>query len=349
MNLPTLDKPDSDADLWQLFRGGSVPAFEEIVRRHQSLVCAIAYTVCGDLGHSEDVAQETFWAAWRERASLSDPARLRGWLCGIARNLGKNVKCRADRVAQDAVSLDVASEPSSDIPNPAAAAVSREEGALIWQTLDEIPESYREPLILFYREEQSIAKVAIALDLSEDTVKQRLTRGRGMLRDRMAEMVEGALRRSRPGRAFTVAVVTGLTAASAGAKTALAGAGLAGPPAHAALGAGLGAGLLGGVVGSTVGLLGTWLGAWLPAQLAPSTLERSYLLRIGLRMFLVSLGFCAVLAGQLFLFAGKWPRSVLPVVLGRLVPDVLGLRRLRGHSGCTPVETHTRTKGLITQ
>jgi hypothetical protein len=77
-----------------------------------------------------------------------------------------------------------------------------------------------------------------ALDLSAAAVKQRLSRGRGMLRERMAELVEGALRRSRPGRAFTVAVVTGLAALSAGARAALAGAGAAGagPTAKAALG-----------------------------------------------------------------------------------------------------------------
>jgi hypothetical protein len=83
-----------------------------------------------------------------------------------------------------------------------------------------------------------VAEVVAALDLSAAAVKQRLSRGRGMLRERMAELVEGALRRSRPGRAFTVAVVTGLAALSAGARAALAGAGAAGagPTAKAALG-----------------------------------------------------------------------------------------------------------------
>ena len=53
-------------------------------------------------------------------------------------------------------------------------------------------------------EEQSVAQVAAALDLSPDAVKQRLSRGRGLLREQVARLVEGALRRSRPGRPFTV-------------------------------------------------------------------------------------------------------------------------------------------------
>ena len=79
-----------------------------------------------------------------------------------------------------------------------------------------MPESYREPLILFYREDQSVAEVAGALKLSEDAVKQRLLRGREMLRKQTADLVESRLRRSRPGRTFTAGVMAGLVGQSAG-------------------------------------------------------------------------------------------------------------------------------------
>ena len=77
----------SDAALWQLVCGDDRRAFAELVGRHQSAVAAVAYSACGDLTLSEDIAQEAFWAAWRERTALLDPTRLRAWLCGIARNL----------------------------------------------------------------------------------------------------------------------------------------------------------------------------------------------------------------------------------------------------------------------
>jgi RNA polymerase sigma factor (sigma-70 family) len=311
MTTAGLTDHTSDIDLWQLVRQGSVTAFEVLVRRHQSLVSAVAYNACGDLALSEDVAQETFWAAWRERAALAEPGRLRAWLCGIARNLGKNARRRAARAA-DSAALDAVTELPAAAPGPAEEAVSREEETLVWQTLEQIPESYREPLILFYREEQSVAEVAAALDLSEDAVKQRLARGRGMLRDRVAEVVEGALRRSRPGRAFTVAVMTGLTAVTAGAKTALAGsgaigAGAAGPVLKAAAGTGLAGGVLGGVLGSLGGLAGGWLGTWVPAQVAPTRRERDYLLRTGRRMLLVSVLFTVALVGPELALAGRVP------------------------------------------
>ena len=66
-------------------------------------------------------------------------------------------------------------------------------------------------MVLFYREEQSIADVARQLDLSEDAVKQRLSRGRAILREEIAALVESALTRSRPTAAFTASVIGALT------------------------------------------------------------------------------------------------------------------------------------------
>jgi RNA polymerase sigma factor (sigma-70 family) len=302
MLTAVVDERAPDHDLWQLVCQGSVPAFEVLVRRHQSLVCAVAYSACGDLALSEDVAQETFWIAWRQPASLEDPGRLRSWLCGIARNLGNNARRREPRTA-----TAVVAELPTQRPGPAEEAVTREEQTLVWETLEQIPETYREPLVLFYREGQSVAEVAAALDLSEDAVKQRLSRGRGMLRDRVAEVVEGNLRRTRPGRAFTVAVMTGLTALSVGAKTAAASAGPAG--AGAVMASAGAAGAVGGMLGSLFGLAGGWLGTWLPAQMAPTRGERDYLRRAGRRMFLVSLVFVILLPLPALAFIGHFPAA----------------------------------------
>src|SRR3954449_4024148 len=113
----TENASESDSNLWQLVCRGSASAFEVLVRRYQSLVCSVAYNACGDLALSEDVAQETFWAAWRERMSLEQPGHLRAWLCGIARNLGKNARRRAARPAEAAVAGDALAEVATDAPS----------------------------------------------------------------------------------------------------------------------------------------------------------------------------------------------------------------------------------------
>ncbi len=302
---PTRDAHETDSNLWQLVCRGSAPAFEVLVRRYQSLVSSVAYCACGDLALSEDVAQETFWTAWRNRASLKQPDRLNAWLCGIARNLAKNARRKASQRVASAETQDVLTQLSTDEPDPAEEAVSREEESLVWQALERIPEAYREPLILFYREDQSVAEVARALHLSEDAVKQRLSRGRGMLREHVAELVEVGLRRSRPGRRFTVTVMAGLAAHATGTKTALAGAGAGAGAWKAAAGAAGGGAALGGFLGTLGGLMGGWFGTWVPAQAAPTRRERRAILRRGWRMLLVSVAFIAALLWLTDAFAGK--------------------------------------------
>lgn len=288
-----------DADLWQRVKQGDLEAFEVVVRRHQSLVSAVAYNCCGDLAASEDVTQETFWTAWRKRDGLQEPAHMRGWLCGIARNLARNARRKAH--GAQTVPLSDAAAVASDVPGPVERAVSREEETLLWQTLERIPEKYREPLILYYRQGQSIAEVAEALELSPDTVKQRLTRGRAMLKERVAGVVEGTLQRSRPGRGLTVAIMAGVASLSTVSKAAAAGTGVAALTTPAALATGA----LGGLGGSALGLFGTWLGFWLPAQVAATRAEREYIQRVGRRVMLVSAMFVIVLAGLIVLTPGR--------------------------------------------
>jgi RNA polymerase sigma factor (sigma-70 family) len=355
MSAPGLNARLADADLWKLVCQGSAEAFEVLVRRHQSLVSAVAYNACGNLALSEDVAQETFWAAWRERASLAQPERLRPWLCGIARNLAKNARRRAARPAESAAALDVVSEETlaTDDVGPSEEAITHEEEALVWRELEAIPDAYREALILFYREDQSVADVAAALGLGEDAVKQRLSRGRAMLRERVAAMVEGGLRRSRPGRKFTVAVMTGITAGSAAAKTATAG--VVGAVAKTAAGAGLGAGALGGLAGTLFGLAGGWLGTWVPAQLAPTKRERDYLIRAGRRMLLVSVVFMVALYGVIAAFAGRpiylfawacWMVSFMAYVGVESVRLARAVNRIRTETGpeAEPNDSVLRTR-----
>lgn len=191
--------------------GGNRDAFGHIVSRYQSLICSLAYSATGSLGQSEDLAQETFITAWRHLGHLRQRDKLRAWLCGIARNRINNFLRREGREpVREAEPLDNVPESRAREPLPVEQTITNEEAAILWRSLERIPEIYREPLVLFYREHQSIEAVAESLDLTEDTVKQRLSRGRKMLQEQVLAFVEGALERTSPGKAFTVAVIAAL-------------------------------------------------------------------------------------------------------------------------------------------
>jgi RNA polymerase sigma factor (sigma-70 family) len=186
---------------------GDSAAFRRLVERHQGAVCAVAYSICGDLTRSEDIAQETFVAAWRQLERLEDPGKLRAWLCGIARNLARNAMRQAERTPT-ARAEAISDGAPTEIADPSDQAVRADEADLMWRALAGIPEIYREPMVLFYREDRSVEAVAEALEITEENARQRLARGRALLTQRMEKLVEESLERSAPTPAFAGAVMS---------------------------------------------------------------------------------------------------------------------------------------------
>ena len=64
----------SDAELVADVLAGDRDAFAEIVSRYQTLVCSLAYSATGEVSRSEDLAQDTFLAAWRLQRSGRRPS-----------------------------------------------------------------------------------------------------------------------------------------------------------------------------------------------------------------------------------------------------------------------------------
>src|SRR5450631_3776237 len=185
---------NNDAELVHGTLAGNRDAFGQIVTRYQSLICSLAYSATGSLGQSEDLAQETFITAWKHLGHLRERDKLRAWLCGIARNRINNFLRREGREPiRNAEPLENVSESHSPEPLPIEQTISNEEQAILWRSLERIPEIYREPLVLFYREHQSVEVVAEKLELTEDNVKQRLSRGRKLLHEQVLAFVEDAL------------------------------------------------------------------------------------------------------------------------------------------------------------
>lgn len=258
---------NSDEKLVEWSLTGDRDAFRQIVERYQSLVCSITYNATGSLTLSEDLAQEAFIAAWKQLSELREPAHLRAWLCGIARFLvGKELRRQGREPVNAADSLEAIHDPPSPEPSPSSQAVTREEEAILWRALERIPDAYRQPLILFYREHQSVERVASELDLTEDAVKQRLSRGRKLLHEEVIAFVEGTLTRTAPGQEFSSGVLAALpltaSVASAGASAAAKGAGASK------------FGLLWALFAPFVGILSGMTVSWMSVHFAPNERER---------------------------------------------------------------------------
>ncbi len=307
-----------DAELVVAVLCGDRDAFGHIVSRYQSLICSLAYTATGNLGQSEDLAQETFITAWKHLRHLREHHKLRSWLCGIARNRINNSLRRDDHEPLRAAEpLEAVQASASTEPLPHDQAITKEEEVILWRSLERIPEIYRDPLVLFYREHQSIESVAVALDLSEDAVKQRLSRGRKHLAEEVTAFVESALERTRPGKAFTLRVMVALPAAlTISAKAATAGAVVA-KGSVAAKGAAA-VGLFNALIGPVLGFVGPWLQYRVFLAAAKTDHQRKIIRLYYRRLLTMMLGF-GVLLTALIIFGGKFVSTHPLLFTGMLI------------------------------
>ena len=191
---------------------GDTSAFETIVHQYQSLVCAITYSTVGQVEESEDLAQQVFVNAWKNLKQLKDTRKFKFWLLSITRNVIRDSFKKRNRDVMNQATSFEDTDITTHSTNPSDPLIAREQQAVVTQALLQIPESYREPLVLFYRQEQSIREVAEALGLSEDTVRTRLHRGRKMIKEQVASMVETTLSNTGPGKVFTTAVMASILA-----------------------------------------------------------------------------------------------------------------------------------------
>ena len=201
---------NDDVQLVSASRRGDREAFGEIVRRYQGMVSGLIYAACGDLHRSEDLAQETFLSAWKSLSGLREPKKLAAWLCQIARHRTQDQfrKSNTERVGLGGFWTRM----RDSAPPPDEAMIAGEEEAVLWRALEQVAQPYRETLVLYYRQGQSTEQVAAALETSEASVRQRLARGREMLRSQVADMIERNLESTTPQGEFAIAVVAALPA-----------------------------------------------------------------------------------------------------------------------------------------
>lgn len=334
----------NDSTLVQRTLEGDRDAYGQIVARYQSLICSVAYSGTGDFSRSQDLAQETFLIAWKRLCDLRDPAHLRAWLCGIARNLVHNARRSAGREpAEIGESLDPLQEVTAADRSPSDQTIRREEEAILWRSLGRIPENYREPLILFYREHRSVEQVARALDLSVDATKQRLSRGRALLHEQVHAFIEGTLEKTKPGPEFTTAIMSALpailpTAVAHAGSSAASGSSAAKAGGTASGGA---AGFLSAIIGCFA-LLGAFVG-WQMSATGQSENERLWAMRFW-RSIVIVAGACIVPTLILLVIAGRahpWVATALSYYL------LCGYLALALPLGIWAWENHRRIRGPV--
>ena len=178
-------RPLEESELVERAKRGDVEAYAGLVGRYQELAFRTAYLVVGSGAEAEDAAQEAFIKAYYALRHFRSGAPFRPWLLRIVANEARNRRKAAGRRAGLAL-RGLADRPSEDAaPSPEAAVLAEEQRVQLLGALNGLREEDRLLIAYRYFLELSEGEMADALSCPRGTVKSRLSRALGRLRERL--------------------------------------------------------------------------------------------------------------------------------------------------------------------
>ena len=174
----------TDEDVIRQVLQGHTAMFELLMRRYNERVYRAARAIVRDEQEAEDVMQQAYVNAFQHLAQFAGAARFSTWLTRIAisESLAR-VRRRGRYETFDDERSNVEPFMSRNVPeDPERQAFRGELRSLLEWAIDTLPDGMREVFVLRDVEGMSTSEVAESLDVSDDVVKTRLSRGRAALR-----------------------------------------------------------------------------------------------------------------------------------------------------------------------
>ncbi|MFW5866369.1 MAG: sigma-70 family RNA polymerase sigma factor [Armatimonadota bacterium] len=169
--------------------------FERLVREHERDIFNAALRMTGDPADAEDVAQEALMKAYGAFDRFELGTNFRAWVLRILTNTYINEFRRRRRTPDmtdwDNLPRETLGKVSEDgDADPESALLEDALDAEVEQALSEIPEVFREAVLLCDMHEMAYNEIAAALGIPIGTVRSRIARGRGLLQEKLREYAE---------------------------------------------------------------------------------------------------------------------------------------------------------------
>lgn len=151
---------------------------DQIIDEHSRYLVRIAYLYVKNWSTAEDIVQEVFVTYFQKSEQFRQEASLKTYLTKVTANRAKDY-LRSWKHKKDVLFETI----FTSTKGVEEMMLEQEQLAALEKNLFQLPLKYREPLILFYYDEQSIAEIADYLQLNENTVKTRLRRAKQQLKE----------------------------------------------------------------------------------------------------------------------------------------------------------------------
>ena len=172
----------TDVQLIDATLSGDTEAFDELIRRYQNQLVHSLELALNSREDALDVAQQAFVLAWKKLRTFRRESGFYSWLYRIARNVAisgirqQKIKSASLDQLHEAAGFEPTDGNSQTAPDHALQQF--EEINLVQQALQEIPEEFRQPLVLKEIDGMSYEEIAKILEIPLGTVRSRIFRAR---------------------------------------------------------------------------------------------------------------------------------------------------------------------------
>lgn len=183
------DRPLDEKELIERTKRGDTDAYEALVHAYQGIAFRTAYLITASAADAEEAAQDGFVKAFRAIARFRRGEPFRPWLLQIVANEARNRRRSAGRRAH--LALRAAEEQGSGdaVPSPEDSVLAGERSAELLKAVNALAEDHRLVIACRYFLDLSEEETAAALGVRHGTVKSRLARALGRLREEMGASV----------------------------------------------------------------------------------------------------------------------------------------------------------------
>ena len=168
-------------------------AFGQLVERYATVIVNLAYRMVGDRTEAEDLAQETFVAAFKSLPTFRAESKFSTWLYRIAANKCKDW-LRAKRPGQGGQDVDIDEVFDEGVVaeerTPERLLSQQQVAAQLDRAIQRLPPLYREAFVLKHVEGLSYEEMQEIVGVNADTLKMRVYKGRLQLSRELAELKE---------------------------------------------------------------------------------------------------------------------------------------------------------------
>lgn len=155
--------------------------YEQIVALHHENLYRFAFSLAGNADDAAELTQETYVRLLTKGGQLRDLDRVKTWLFTTLYRIFAGWKRHTTRFPH----LEIVSV-EDELPAITPDIAEEMDGDSVMEAALELEEHFRAPLVLYYLQSLTYREIAQVLDVPIGTVMSRLSRGKDLLRDRMA-------------------------------------------------------------------------------------------------------------------------------------------------------------------